>query len=161
MSVESLCEQLIGIDRSSAGQCHLLMQPAVERSEMGEAFDALLESAGIQPIPIAIRQIPKNLWPFLIPLDLSKGMHSLLSGQAVEMAMAQRSASSLLAARPQRACAWVWTPLLTPQLARQLAERGGALPACAGPEAVAALLRPDGDGSVPAVLIALATGVSV
>ncbi|HGM5882980.1 DUF4123 domain-containing protein [Stenotrophomonas maltophilia] len=126
MSVESLCEQLIGIDRSSAGQCHLLMQPAVERSGMGEAFDALLESAGIQPIPIAIRQIPKTLWPFLIPLDLSKGMHSLLSGQAVEMAMEQRSASSLLAARPQRACAWIWTPLLTPQLARQLAERAVA-----------------------------------
>ncbi|KAG1551734.1 hypothetical protein G6F50_013156 [Rhizopus delemar] len=39
--------------------------------------------------------------------------------------------------------------------------RGRALSACAGPEAVAALLRPDGDGPVPAVLIAFATGVSV
>lgn len=126
MSVEALCEQLVAIDRSSAGQCHLLMQPAEERCESDEAFDALLESAGITPVPVAIRQIPKALWPSLIPLDLGKGTHSLLSGQAVEMAMAQRSVSSLLAAHPQRACAWVWTPLLTPQLARQLAERAVA-----------------------------------
>jgi Domain of unknown function (DUF4123) len=126
MSVEALCEQLVAIDRSSAGQCHLLMQPAEDRCERDETFDAQLESVGITPVPVAIRQIPKALWPSLIPLDLGKGTHSLLSGQAVEMAMAQRSASSLLAARPQRACAWIWTPLLTPQLARQLAERAVA-----------------------------------
>ncbi|AWH54731.1 hypothetical protein C1924_16865 [Stenotrophomonas sp. ESTM1D_MKCIP4_1] len=126
MSVESLCEKLIGTDRSSAGQCHLLMQPTVERCEMDEAFDALLESVGIAPVPIAIRQIPVAQWPSLIPLDLSKGMHSVLSGEAVAMAMAQRSAAWLLAGRPQRACAWVWTRLLTRQLARQLAERAVA-----------------------------------
>lgn len=126
MSVESLREQLVSIDRSSAGQCHLLVQPADDRCEGDETFDALLQSVGITPVPVAIRQIPSTLWPSLIPLDLGKGEHSLLSGKAVEMAMAQRSASSLLAARPQRACAWVWTPLLTRQLARQLAERAVA-----------------------------------
>jgi len=126
MSVESLCEQLIGIDRSSPGQCHLLMQPAVERCEMDDAFDELLDSAGVQPVPIAIRQIPAAMWPSLIPLDLSRGMHSLLSGQAMAMALAQRSLASLLTARPQRACAWLWTPLLTRQLANQLAAQAVA-----------------------------------
>lgn len=126
MSVEALCEQLVAIDHSSAGQCHLLMQPSEDRCERDEAFDALLESVGITPVPIAIRQIPSTLWPSLIKLDLGKGTHSLLSGQAVKMAMAQRSASWLLAAHPQRACAWVWTSLPTRQLARQLAERAVA-----------------------------------
>ena len=126
MSVESLCEQLIGIDRSSPGQCHLLMQPPVERCEMDDAFDAPLDSAGVQAVPIAIRQIPAAMWPSLIPLDLSRGMHSLLSGQAMAMALAQRSLASLLTARPQRACAWLWTPLLTRQLANQLAAQAVA-----------------------------------
>jgi hypothetical protein len=46
MSVEALCEQLVAIDRSSAGQCHLLMQPAEDRCERDEAFDALLNRSG-------------------------------------------------------------------------------------------------------------------
>jgi len=126
MSVESLCEQLITIDHSSAGQCHLLMQPAEDRCDLDDAFDALLESVGVEPTPVAIRQIPLAFWPSLIPLDLDRGMHSLLSGHAVAMAMAQRSVHSLLAAHPQRACAWIWTPMLTRQLADRLAERAVA-----------------------------------
>lgn len=126
MSVESLCEQLITIDHSSPGQCHLLMQPAEDRSDLDDAFDALLGSVGVEPIPVAIRQIPSAFWPSLIPLDLDKGMHSLLSGHAVAMAMAQRSVQSLLTANPQRACAWIWTPMLTRQLASHLAGRAVA-----------------------------------
>jgi len=122
-----LAEQLLRIASGFGDlRCYLLMQPSDRREESDEAFEMAVQAAGRRPFPVVIGQLPESLRPYLIELDLHLGGDSLVSGEALAMALRDRSHDALRQGCIQRSCAWLFSPRDVASLAKAIARRSVA-----------------------------------
>lgn len=106
---EALAEQIQELAAKLAtSDCLLLMQSSERDDELSALFRQELQAARLQTIRIRLRKLPESVWPFLVSLDLSSGMHAHLSQLAARMAIEDMQPKSLRAGRVQRVCAWIF-----------------------------------------------------
>lgn len=124
--VDALCERLHALSRRlGSSHCCLLMQEA-ESTSFDDEFERARQAARIEAVPVALKPLPENVWPYLLRLNLDQGTHATVSALAMRQACLDVEPSALREGRGHRVCAWLFGETETTSLARLIASH--ALP---------------------------------